>query len=65
MTIATPKLKIKNKRLEKNIKEYPRTMEQLHCCNIHVMGTSEGKERDKGTGAKFEAIIPEILPKLT
>ena len=47
------------------MKEYPMTVGQLQNCNIHVTGASEREEGDKGTAAKFEAVMTEILPKLT
>ena len=33
-------------------------------CNIHVMGISEGEEREKGTEAIFETIMTEDFPRL-
>ena len=54
----------KEKRMKRNKDSLKDLSDNVKCTNIHIIGVSEGQEREKEPEVMFEDIIAENLPNM-
>ena len=54
----------KEKRMKRNEDSQRDHWDNIKCTNIHIIGVSEGEEREKGPEKIFEGIIAENFPNM-
>ena len=55
---------MKEKRIKKNKVSLRDKWDNIKCTNIHIIGVSEGEERNKGAENLFEGIIAKNFPNI-
>ena len=64
MVIITAAEQNKEKRLKRNEDSLRDLLDNIKCTNIHIIGVSEGEEREKGYEKISEEITTENFPNM-